>query len=37
LLATRLGERRPRLVAGALVALALLDLPFVIYKGAVGL
>ena len=37
LLATRLGERWPRLVAGALVALALLDLPFVIYKGAVGL
>ena len=34
--ATKLGERRPRLVAGVLVALALLDLPFVIYKGAVG-
>ena len=36
-LATRLGERRPRLVAFTLVLLALLDLPFVIYKGAVGL
>jgi hypothetical protein len=35
--ATKLGERRPRLVAGGLVLLALLDLPFVIYKGAVGL
>ena len=35
-LATRLGERRPRLVVGTLVLLALLDLPFVIYKGAVG-
>jgi len=34
--ATKLGERRPRLVAGVLVALAVLDLPFVIYKGAVG-
>jgi hypothetical protein len=36
-LATRLGERRPRLVAVTLALLALLDLPFVIYKGAVGL
>ena len=36
-LATRLGERRPRLVAGTLIVLALLDLPFVIYKGAAGL
>ncbi len=36
-LATRLGERRPRLVAVTLVLLALLDLPFVLYKGAVGL
>jgi hypothetical protein len=34
--ATKLGERSPRLVAGALVLLALLDLPFVLYKGAVG-
>lgn len=34
---TTLGERRPRLVFGALAALALLDLPFVVYKGAVGL
>ena len=34
--ATKLGERWPRLVAGTLVALAVLDLPFVIYKGAVG-
>lgn len=35
-LAVRLGERRPRLVAGALVVLAVLDLPFLVYKGAVG-
>jgi hypothetical protein len=35
--ATSLAERRPRLVAATLVVLALLDLPFVIYKGAVGL
>ena len=35
--ATTLGERRPRLVYGTLAALALLDLPFVVYKGAVGL
>jgi hypothetical protein len=35
-LASRLGERRPRLVAGALALLALIDLPFVIYKGGVG-
>jgi hypothetical protein len=34
--ATKLGERRPRLVFGVLAALAVLDLPFVIYKGAVG-
>ncbi len=34
--ATKLGERWPRLVAGVLVALAVLDLPFVIYKGGVG-
>ncbi|MGZ4353753.1 MAG: hypothetical protein ACXVZ4_09415, partial [Gaiellaceae bacterium] len=36
-LATRLGERRPRLVACTLVLLAVLDLPFVLYKGALGL
>jgi hypothetical protein len=35
-LATTLGERRPRLVFGTLALLALLDLPFVVYKGAVG-
>jgi hypothetical protein len=35
-LATTLGERRPRLVFGTLAVLALLDLPFVVYKGAVG-
>jgi hypothetical protein len=35
--ATSLAERRPRLVAATLVVLALLDLPFVIYKVAVGL
>ncbi len=35
-LASTLGERRPRLVFGALAVLALLDLPFVVYKGAVG-
>jgi hypothetical protein len=34
--ATKLGERSPRLVVGALGLLALLDLPFVLYKGAVG-
>jgi hypothetical protein len=34
--ATKLGERSPRLVIGALGLLALLDLPFVLYKGAVG-
>lgn len=33
---TTLGGRRPRLVFGALAVLALLDLPFVVYKGAVG-
>jgi 4-amino-4-deoxy-L-arabinose transferase-like glycosyltransferase len=36
-LTTTLGERRPRLVFGTLAVLALLDLPFVVYKGAVGL
>jgi len=35
-LADRLGERAPRLVAGGLGVLALLVLPFVVYKGAVG-
>jgi hypothetical protein len=35
-LATRLGEQRPRLVYGTLALIALLDLPFVIYKGALG-
>jgi hypothetical protein len=35
--AGRLAGRAPRLVAGVLVLLALLDLPFVVYKGAVGL
>jgi hypothetical protein len=34
--ATKLGERSPRLVVGALALLAAIDLPFVIYKGAVG-
>ncbi len=34
--AVRLGARWPRLVTGVLVALALLDLPFVVYKGGVG-
>jgi Dolichyl-phosphate-mannose-protein mannosyltransferase len=34
--ATVLGERRPRLVAGGLLVLAAVDLPFVLYKGAVG-
>jgi hypothetical protein len=33
--ATTLGTRRPRLVAGTLLVLAAVDLPFVIYKGAV--
>jgi len=33
----RLGDRRPRLVAWTLVALAVIDLPFVLYKGAVGI
>ena len=33
----KLGERWPRLVAWTLVTLAVIDLPFVIYKGAVGL
>ena len=36
-LATTLGARRPRLVYGTIAALALVDLPFVVYKGAVGL
>lgn len=35
--AATLGKTRPRLVFGTLAALALLDLPFVIYKGGVGL
>jgi 4-amino-4-deoxy-L-arabinose transferase-like glycosyltransferase len=35
-LATTLAARRPRLVYGTLAALAVLDLPFVIYKGGVG-
>jgi hypothetical protein len=35
-LATSLGRSRPRLVAGVLTLLAVLDLPFVVYKGAVG-
>jgi hypothetical protein len=35
-LATRLAERRPRLVYGTLALIAVLDLPFVIYKGALG-
>jgi hypothetical protein len=34
--ATKLGERSPRLLVGSLGLLALLDLPFVLYKGAVG-
>jgi hypothetical protein len=34
--ATELGARRPRLVVGVLGVLALLDLPFVVYRGAVG-
>jgi len=35
--ATKVGERRPRLVAGVLLLLAVVDVPFVLYKGAVGL
>ncbi len=35
--AERLAARAPRPAAVALVAVALLDLPFVVYKGAVGL
>jgi len=35
--ATKLGERSPRLVVGVLALLAVVDLPFVIYKGGVGL
>ncbi len=35
--AVKLGERWPRLVTWTLVTLAVIDLPFVIYKGAVGL
>jgi hypothetical protein len=35
--ATWAARRTPRLVAGTLVALALLDLPFLVYTGAVGL
>jgi hypothetical protein len=34
--ATWAARRMPRLVVGALAVLALLDLPFVIYKGALG-
>jgi hypothetical protein len=34
--AARLADRSPRLVAGVLALLAAVDLPFVIYKGAVG-
>jgi hypothetical protein len=34
--ATKLAERSPRLVAGTLALLALVVLPFVVYKGAVG-
>jgi hypothetical protein len=34
--ATKLSERSPRLLVGALGLLALLDLPFVVYRGAVG-
>jgi hypothetical protein len=34
--ADRVAVRYPRLVVGALLALAVLDLPFAIYKGAVG-
>jgi hypothetical protein len=33
----RSGGRAPRLVVVGLAALALLDLPFVVYKGAIGL
>ena len=36
-LATTLGARRPRLVYGTIAVLALVDLPFVVYKGALGL
>jgi hypothetical protein len=35
-LADRLAGRSPRLVWGVLTATALLVLPFVVYKGAVG-
>ena len=35
-LASTLAARRPRLVYGMLAALAVVDLPFVIYKGGVG-
>ena len=34
--ADRAAARRPRLVVPALVALAVIDLPFLVYKGAVG-
>jgi hypothetical protein len=34
--ATTLAERRPRLVVGTLAVLAVVDLPFVLYKGALG-
>ncbi len=36
-LATTLGSARPRLVYGTLAVIAVLDLPFVVYKGGVGL
>jgi hypothetical protein len=35
-LAARLGERSPRLVAVGLGILALADLPFIFYRGAIG-
>ena len=34
--ATALGRRWPRLIAVTLVALAFLDLPFLVYNGALG-
>jgi len=36
-LATTVGRRRPKVVVAVLAVLALADLPFVVYKGAVGL
>ena len=35
--ATWAGRRAPRLVAGTLIALGVLILPFVVYNGAVGM